>query len=183
MKKTVLLIFAVLFCFATVKAQEVVADNQMAATSENKPMVDASFQTEYSNMFAHMTPEEKAERISQFMAQNRKLFNRKDYAKIMDMLESLNERRLGTVLLYAEEDFKNPQMMLAVSIIAPILTFNILSGIDRLLIEDTGLGILKTLTWGGLWIWTIVDWFTIQKRTRNHNFEVLKEHCGVYDRY
>lgn len=181
MKKTVLLIIATLFCFVTAKAQDVVADNQ--ATSENKAMVDASFRTERANPFVNMTEEERMERINQFMAQNRKLFNRRDYGKIMDMLEGLNERRLNTVLLYAEEDFKDPRMMLAVSIVAPILTFNILSGIDRLLIEDTGLGILKTLTWGGLWIWTIVDWFTIQKRTRKHNFEILKEHCGVYDRY
>lgn len=182
MKKTVLLVIATLFCFATAKAQDVVADNQNA-TGEKSAMVDASFRTESANAYANMSEEERMERINQFMAQNRKLFNRRDYGKIMDMLEGLNERRLNTVLLYAEEDFKDPRMMLAVSIVAPILTFNILSGIDRLLIEDTGLGILKTLTWGGLWIWTIVDWFTIQKRTRKHNFEILKEHCGVYDRY
>ena len=38
-------------------------------------------------------------------------------------------------------------------------------GIDRFLIGDTGLGIAKLLTCGGLGVWTIIDWFLIMGAT------------------
>jgi hypothetical protein len=42
------------------------------------------------------------------------------------------------------------------------------------MIGDTGLGIGKLLTCGGIGIWTIVDWFMIQDRTREKNLEMLQ---------
>jgi len=44
-------------------------------------------------------------------------------------------------------------------------------GIDRFMIGDTGLGIAKLLTCGGLGIWTIIDWFLIMGATKTKNFE------------
>ncbi len=48
-------------------------------------------------------------------------------------------------------------------------------GIDRFYIGDTGIGVGKLLTCGGLGIWTIVDWFMIQKATRQKNFEKIQQ--------
>jgi TM2 domain-containing membrane protein YozV len=48
-------------------------------------------------------------------------------------------------------------------------------GIDRFLLGDTGLGVAKLLTCGGLGIWTIIDWFMIMGRTREVNFEKLQQ--------
>ncbi len=60
---------------------------------------------------------------------------------------------------------KDPQTVLIVSILAGGF------GIDRFMIGDTGMGVGKLLTCGGLGIWTIVDWFSIQKATREKNMQ------------
>ena len=44
-------------------------------------------------------------------------------------------------------------------------------GMDRFIVGDTLLGILKLITLGGLGIWQIVDCFLIGNRTRVKNIE------------
>lgn len=63
---------------------------------------------------------------------------------------------------------KDPTTTLIISLLAGGL------GIDRFFLGDVGLGIAKLLTCGGLGIWTIVDWFSIQKATREKNLEKLQ---------
>ena len=63
---------------------------------------------------------------------------------------------------------KDPQTSLILSILGGQL------GIDRFVIGDTGLGVGKLLTCGGLGIWAIVDWFMIQGATREKNFEKIQ---------
>lgn len=65
-------------------------------------------------------------------------------------------------LLHAVQ-FKDPTIALILS----LLTGNL--GIDRFYIGDTGLGIGKLITCGGLGIWTIIDWFMIMGTTREKN--------------
>ncbi|MFI5135813.1 MAG: TM2 domain-containing protein, partial [Chitinophagales bacterium] len=48
-------------------------------------------------------------------------------------------------------------------------------GIDRFMLGETGLGVAKLLTCGGLGIWTIVDWFTIMQHTRELNLGKLMQ--------
>ena len=43
-------------------------------------------------------------------------------------------------------------------------------GVDRFMLKETGMGVLKLLTGGCCGILTIVDWFSIQKKTREMNF-------------
>jgi hypothetical protein len=62
-------------------------------------------------------------------------------------------------------NLKDPTTSLIVSILGGQL------GIDRFIIGDTGMGVGKLLTCGGLGIWAIVDWFLIMGRTREVNFE------------
>ena len=63
---------------------------------------------------------------------------------------------------------KDPTTTLIISLLAGGL------GIDRFFLGDVGLGIAKLLTCGGMGIWTIVDWFSIQKATREKNLEKLQ---------
>ena len=51
-------------------------------------------------------------------------------------------------------------------------------GIDRFMLGDTGLGVLKLLTGGACGIWTIIDWFLIQGRTREQNYLKLLQVIG-----
>lgn len=64
-------------------------------------------------------------------------------------------------------EFKNPTTALIISVL--IGSF----GIDRFYVGDTGLGVAKLLTCGGLGVWTIVDWFMIMNRARQINYEKL----------
>lgn len=62
---------------------------------------------------------------------------------------------------------KDPTTMLIVSLLGGML------GIDRFMIGDTGMGIGKLLTCGGLYIWGVVDWFLIMGATRKKNMQKL----------
>ena len=61
-------------------------------------------------------------------------------------------------------EMKDPTTILLVSIFLGGL------GIDRFMLGDTGMGILKLLTCGVCGILTIIDWFTVSKKTKELNF-------------
>lgn len=46
-------------------------------------------------------------------------------------------------------------------------------GVDRFMLGDIGMGILKLLTVGLCGVLTIIDWFTIQKRVQEQNWSNL----------
>lgn len=64
---------------------------------------------------------------------------------------------------------RDPQIALIVS-----LVFG-LSGFDRIYVGQTGLGIAKLLTVGGLFVWMIMDWFLIRGAAAAANTEALRE--------
>ena len=61
-------------------------------------------------------------------------------------------------------ELKDPTTILLVSIFLGSL------GIDRFMLGDIGMGILKLLTCGVCGILTIIDWFTVSKKTKELNF-------------
>lgn len=64
--------------------------------------------------------------------------------------------------------FKNPTTALILSIFLGGY------GIDRFYIGNTGMGIGKLLTCGGLGIWAIIDWFMISSATKEQNLNKLQ---------
>ena len=48
-------------------------------------------------------------------------------------------------------------------------------GVDRFLVGDTLLGVVKLLTMGGFGIWAIVDLFLIGGRARTKNIEMARQ--------
>lgn len=67
--------------------------------------------------------------------------------------------------------YKNPIVMLIISIFVGAL------GIDRFMLGDIGLGILKLITCGGLGVWTIIDWFLIMDKTKEKNYELFLQNA------
>jgi TM2 domain-containing membrane protein YozV len=107
-----------------------------------------------------------AQKVDMFLMMNSKFFEGHQVPFIRDRMLQLDESKymyLQTV------SFKDPTTSLIISLLGGSL------GIDRFVLGDTGLGVAKLLTCGGLGIWTIIDWFMIMGRTREVNFEKLQQ--------
>ncbi len=100
------------------------------------------------------------------MMMNAKYFEGHHLNAIREKLLTLEDSRWG---LAQTMQFKDPTTALIISIVGGGHL-----GIDRFYIGDTGLGIAKLLTCGGLGIWTIIDWFLIMAATREKNLEVFQ---------
>ena len=101
------------------------------------------------------------QRIDMFIMTNQKYFPEEKMVLIRERLNSITEEKFS---LISTAEFKDPTTILLVSIFLGTL------GIDRFMIGDTGMGILKLLTAGCCGILTIIDWFTIQKKAKELNF-------------
>ena len=108
----------------------------------------------------------ESQKIDMFMMMNAKYFEGHHLNAIRDKLLILEESRWALVQTM---QFKDPTTALIISIVGGGHL-----GIDRFYIGDTGLGIAKLLTCGGLGIWTIIDWFLIMGATREKNMEVFQ---------
>ena len=63
--------------------------------------------------------------------------------------------------------FRKPINMFFVSFILGIF------GIDRFLLKEYWSGFFKFITFGGFYLWMIIDWFLIIKKTREYNYNIL----------
>lgn len=106
-----------------------------------------------------------AEKINLFLMSNAKNFKSEQIPYIKARLEQLDDDKL---MLLSSADFKNPTTMLIVSLLVGGL------GVDRFMIGDTGMGVLKLLTGGCFGILTIIDWCTIMNKTRDKNIEIFE---------
>ena len=107
----------------------------------------------------------EAQKVDMFMMMNAKYFEGHHLNAIREKLLSLDDTKWGLVQTL---QFKDPTTSIIVSILAGHF------GIDRFMIGDTGLGVGKLLTCGGMGIWTIIDWFLIMGATREKNMETFQ---------
>ena len=107
-----------------------------------------------------------AQKVDMFIMSNGKFFESHQINEIRDRLIALDDSKWA---MLSTAQFKDPPTTLIVSILAGTL------GIDRFMIGDTGLGIGKLLTCGGIGIWAIIDWFQIQKATREKNMQKIQQ--------
>ena len=101
------------------------------------------------------------QKIDMFIMTNQKYFPAEKIMYLKDKLRTMDEDKFSLV---STIELKDPTTILLVSIFLGTL------GIDRFMVGDTGMGILKLLTGGVCGILTIVDWFTISKKTKDVNF-------------
>jgi TM2 domain-containing membrane protein YozV len=108
-----------------------------------------------------------SQKVDMYILTNGKYFESHHIPQIRDRLIQMDDNQW--VLLQSAQ-LKDPQTALIISILGAVAV----AGLDRFYIGDTGLGIAKLLTCGGLGIWTIIDWFLIQGATRQKNFEKIQ---------
>jgi TM2 domain-containing membrane protein YozV len=101
-------------------------------------------------------------KVDMFMMINNANFPNMALPSIRQRLLAMPDERFALVQSF---QFKSPTTAIIISVLIGAM------GIDRFYIGDTGLGIAKLLTCGGVGIWTIVDWFLIMglARQRNHD--------------
>ena len=108
----------------------------------------------------------EAQKVDMFIMSNGKFFESHHINDIRERLIALDESKWA---ILSTTQFKDPTTTIIVSLLAGGL------GIDRFMIGDTGLGVGKLLTCGGMGIWTIIDWFMIQKATREKNMQKIQQ--------
>mgnify|MGYP004560610341 FL=1 len=101
-----------------------------------------------------------------YVMTNKKYFPEEKIMYLKDKLRTMDEEKFN---LISTIEFKDPNTLLLISIFLGTL------GIDRFMLGDTGMGILKLLTAGLCGILTIVDWFTVSKRTKELNFNNVRQ--------
>lgn len=87
--------------------------------------------------------------------------------KILYLKEKLAAADDSKFALVSSVELKDPTTILLVSIFLGSL------GVDRFMLGDVGMGILKLLTGGVCGILSIIDWFTISGKAKETNFNNL----------
>lgn len=104
------------------------------------------------------------QKIDLFIMTNQKYFPTEKIVYLKDRLRTMDEQKFS---LISTMEFKDPTIITIVSVFLGAL------GVDRFMIGNVGMGVLKLLTCGCCGILTIIDWFTIGKKTRELNFSKL----------
>lgn len=104
------------------------------------------------------------QKVDAFILTNQKFFPAEKIIFLKEKLYQLEESKFSLISCV---ELKNPTTILLFSLFLGWL------GVDRFMLKDTAMGVLKLLTGGCCCILTIVDWFTIQGKTKERNFNNL----------
>ena len=107
-----------------------------------------------------------AQKVDLYLMTNQKYFPAERIPLLKEKLMALPDDR---EIMVTATELKDPTTLLLISIFLGSL------GVDRFMLGDTGMGILKLLTGGVCGILTIIDWFTVQNKTKELNFNRLMQ--------
>jgi TM2 domain-containing membrane protein YozV len=107
----------------------------------------------------------EAQKVDMFIMTNAKYFESYHLRIVRERLLSMDDSKWS---LLTTIQFHDPTIIIIVSVLVGHF------GVDRFIIGDTGMGVAKLLTCGGLGIWTIVDWFLIMGATKDKNMSKLQ---------
>ena len=99
-----------------------------------------------------------------FVMTNQKYLPAEKIMFVKQKLMAADEEKFSMI---SAVDFKDPTTILLVSLFLGTL------GIDRFMLGETGMGILKLLTGGVCGILTIIDWFSVSKKAKEINYNNL----------
>ena len=103
-------------------------------------------------------------KVDMYVMTNQKYFPAEKIMYLKEKLAAMDESKFAMV---STVELKDPTTLLIISLFLGGL------GVDRFMLGDTGVGILKLLTGGCCGILTIIDWFTVMNKTKQLNFNNL----------
>jgi len=103
-------------------------------------------------------------KVDVFIMQNSKMLPMAKIGAIREALLSLDESK---AICIQGIEFKDPTTVLIISILLGNL------GIDRFMLGEVGMGVLKLLTCGGCYVLWIIDMIHAQEKAREYNFKQL----------
>ena len=106
------------------------------------------------------------QKIARFMADYGKLFPSDKRVYLEEALEKCPDEKYN---ILSTINFKKPTAITVISV------FFGGWGIDRFMLGQTGMGILKLLTGGLFGILTIIDWFTVGKKAKEWNYQEISK--------
>ena len=101
------------------------------------------------------------QKVDMYIMSNEKYFPAEKIMYLKEKLLAADEEKMSMI---SAVELKDPTTILLISIFLGGL------GIDRFMIGDTGMGVLKLLTGGCCGVLTIIDWFTISNKAKELNF-------------
>ena len=101
------------------------------------------------------------QKVDMFIMSNQKYFPAEKIMFLKEKLYRLDETKFSMISCL---DLKDPTTILLISLFLGSL------GIDRFMLKETGMGVLKLLTAGCCGILTIIDWFSVQKKAKEKTF-------------
>ncbi len=104
------------------------------------------------------------QKVDMYVMSNQKYFPSEKIMFLKEKLYTLDENRFSMISCV---EMKDPTTILLISLFLGGW------GVDRFMLKDTGMGVLKLLTGGCCGILTIIDWFSVQKKAREMNFNNL----------
>lgn len=105
-----------------------------------------------------------AEKVDTFIVGVQKYLPANKLAIIRQKLEDAPDSKH---IIASSIEMKDPMTVLLISLFLGCF------GIDRFMIGDSGMGILKLLTCGLCGILTIIDWVIIMEKTKEYNYNRL----------
>ena len=115
----------------------------------------------YENQNTMEKPVVDKQKVDMFIMTNQKYFPAEKIIFLKEKLYRLEEDRFSMISCI---ELKDPTTFLLISLFLGSL------GVDRFMLKETGMGVLKLLTLGCCGVLTIIDWFSIQKKAKEMNF-------------
>ena len=107
-------------------------------------------------------------KVDLYLMTNQKYFPADTAPTLKKSLCDLSDAQFAAV---TATQLKDPVVLLIVSLFLGAL------GIDRFMLGQVGMGVLKLLTGGLFGILTLIDWFTVMGNTRRQNSQALFNAC------
>ena len=102
------------------------------------------------------------QRVDLFIMTNQKYLPAEKIPFLRDRLMMCDPQHF---MMVSSVEMKDPTTMLILSIFLGAY------GVDRFMLGDTGMGVLKLLTCGCCGVLPIIDWFNVQNKARELNFQ------------